>query len=916
MLETFYFAIYAYDLAPDLIVNAIDCLDLGAMDPKERERDAALMAHELNGILTKRSDLPLYGVPEKTDASTVVLVDDGPMRIVLERQGDGRWRFTRDTVERIPRMRVGAFESDREHQRTRGQMAEGRTDPETTQRRFMGAALVRRDFVAAARYLDLSDVPERLRAKHGPMMARKLVFVMQRCGFAFPQEFPSDPDGWRYIWHSNHRGRIMLDRVRQADNKDAWLYSRMTLHNLDALVDGFRDVPPDPRYARLGLVVDADMLAAGEISVTPPSHVPPGQGSPRSTLRTFFEAIDELEFDDARAQDVLSCMDLGEIREADRTSMGLRLGAKLNAILRPLNLDLQSLSDSWEAEPLDLAHDGDAALKLAKQADGAWRFDGESVASIPVLFDRLAPEDKAAIERRTPFSSARQTVRTLMTGIRRGDTSLAAECLDLDRIPAGARHELGPGLAFKLHYILERLGRVVVHEIPNEPDGPRHYLYRGTMGRISLARDADPARPGDWLFTPETIRQIDPMFRALFDREISASAGGLPLALRLRGAMPSGLRAVVLGLAVYQWLGLILIAAVSLPIGKGILTLADATAGRLLAVWGSNLGNEHAIRKLRPLGLQCGVWLVYQQLPLLDLPIEVVGQALTIFKLLWGVLLAWTVLCLIDLAAAIYQHGENLKVRNNLSDMIVPTAMRALKLATVVATLCWVVALLGNSEWLTKLIAGLGLIGLAASLAAQDTLKNFFGTLLLIGEHPFKIGDSIVVGGTEGTVESVGFRSTRIRTAEDSVATIPNSMIAGATIDNRGLRKARRYRTVVPLDYNTPIDRLMTLRDALREIVTCRPDIIRADKADVYIHGLGTAAIELLVNVFFWAESSREELEARDWLNREMLRLMDSLGISVANPTQSIQLVDRPSMTPPAPKAIPHAGHPHAAHRA
>ena len=65
--------------------------------------------------------------------------------------------------------------------------------------------------------------------------------------------------------------------------------------------------------------------------------------------------------------------------------------------------------------------------------------------------------------------------------------------------------------------------------------------------------------------------------------------------------------------------------------------------------------------------------------------------------------------------------------------------------------------MLGNSESLTKLLAGLGLIGLAASLAAQDTLKNFFGTLLLIAEHPFKIGDLVVLNGLEGTVEGVGF---------------------------------------------------------------------------------------------------------------------------------------------------------------
>jgi hypothetical protein len=71
-------------------------------------------------------------------------------------------------------------------------------------------------------------------------MARKLSFVMQRCGFMFSQEVPNDPEGYRYVWHSNHRGRIMLERVRLPEGQDAWLFSRGTLRNLDALVEEAR----------------------------------------------------------------------------------------------------------------------------------------------------------------------------------------------------------------------------------------------------------------------------------------------------------------------------------------------------------------------------------------------------------------------------------------------------------------------------------------------------------------------------------------------------------------------------------------------------------------------------------------------------------------------------------------------------
>ena len=200
-----------------------------------------------------------------------------------------------------------------------------------------------------------------------------------------------------------------------------------------------------------------------------------------------------------------------------------------------------------------------------------------------------------------------------------------------------------------------------------------------------------------------------------------------------------------------------------------------------------------------------------------------------VIKSVWIGLLAWTAIRLIDLGMAIYTNSEHLQPRRNLSDMIVPTARAGPQARGPGRRALREVYLIGSGEWVTRLLAGLGLVGLAASLAAQDTLKNFFGTLLLIGEHPFKIGDFIVVNTMEGTVESVGFRSTWIRTPEDSLITIPNSIIANASIDNRGARQYRRYRTFVGLDYDTPLDRLVALRDGLRDYAAAHP-LIRADK--------------------------------------------------------------------------------------
>jgi MscS family membrane protein len=147
----------------------------------------------------------------------------------------------------------------------------------------------------------------------------------------------------------------------------------------------------------------------------------------------------------------------------------------------------------------------------------------------------------------------------------------------------------------------------------------------------------------------------------------------------------------------------------------------------------------------------------------------------------------------------IYTNTDLLRPHRNLSDMIVPVSMRLCKTVVLLVFTTYVVYQIGEIDLLGRFLTGLGVAGLAASLAAQDAMKSFFGTLLLIGERAFKIGDRILVGGTEGVVEQVGFRSTRLRTAEDSLLTIPNSIIAAAPIDNMGARSHRRFGTTVVL---------------------------------------------------------------------------------------------------------------------
>jgi MscS family membrane protein len=109
---------------------------------------------------------------------------------------------------------------------------------------------------------------------------------------------------------------------------------------------------------------------------------------------------------------------------------------------------------------------------------------------------------------------------------------------------------------------------------------------------------------------------------------------------------------------------------------------------------------------------------------------------------------------------------------------------------------------------LSALLAGLGIGGLAVALAAQDTLKNFFGSIMIMLDKPFTVGQRVTFGGYDGTVEEIGFRSTRVRTLTGHVVTIPNEKIATDSVENIARRPSIRRLTNITITYDTPLDKV------------------------------------------------------------------------------------------------------------
>ncbi len=890
MLKSLYYGVATFDLYPQMIDEAADCLDLDGLPPISPE-EVSFMVLELERIL-QGLDLPLKTVPDNSINERLTLYDVDGFKIGARLCSDKCWRIDAETLERIPAMRRTAGERRKAAVADLTQLKENYTDPRTTMRKFM-MACIQGDYYAASYALDLSSLTSEQRRQRGPILAQQLAAVIQRHSYLYAQEIPDKSQGLPYTWWADQSGRITLDRQRLAEGKDAWLFTKQTVSNIPRMYEACRSQPVDAGYQRLGLIVPLVEIAPAAVAKRP-STVPANLASPQAVLRGFFRTMDEADLNDSKLVDAIAYLDLQSLPPAERLPLAVKLTPKLEAILRKIQIDLGSVSDDWNAPPLRLGEDQGLPVEIQRQRDGCWRFTEVSLNRVPALFDKLAGRDRSDRERTSQLESARDTMAHFLTAAKNHDFVRAAECLDLSELSTRAQEELGPVLAYKLHFILDRLGRIYVQEIPYQPDGPRYVVHRTELGRIVLVRRTEDPGKGQWLFANSTVSRIEPMFRALLKTPVAdvdtpveppsfAEVPGIWLRLRL----PEWAERHIGPLELYQWLGLTLAGMLSWLIAHLCLSRVHRVVGWFLQKSGSTLSTKFVSEKLTPLTWLAAVGLFAQVLEVLDLLVAAGNTLLPLKKFLVTALVAWLVLRIIDLVMAIYLNSEFLKPHRSLSDMVVPVSMRLVKGAVLILTVAYFIYEIGQGDLLGRFITGLGVAGLAASLAAQDALKSFFSTLLLIGERSFKIGDRIIVGNQEGVVEQVGFRSTRLRTKEYSVLTLPNSVIASAAIDNMGARSQRRLTTSILVHPQTPLPLLLELRDQLRAWLNEQPSV-NPEKIDVHIHRIIDAGVELTVTLYLTTLDGAEETACREAIHCQLLATADQLGVVLASTQQPL----------------------------
>jgi MscS family membrane protein len=347
-------------------------------------------------------------------------------------------------------------------------------------------------------------------------------------------------------------------------------------------------------------------------------------------------------------------------------------------------------------------------------------------------------------------------------------------------------------------------------------------------------------------------------------------------------SLPSWVKARIAGLATWQWLGL----GFGLFIG-GLLIFGSHRATRRRVDDSENASGARWSALLVPLAviLVGGLFV-----PLLTAVLRIGGATRVAidYAQTGAVFLgaAWLALVVSVVVGEAIVASERLTSRS-LDSQLIRLGTRLVGLVAAAAILIEGGDELGFPAY--SVLAGLGVGGLAVALAARDTIANLIGSLLITIEKPFRVGHVVRIGGTEGTVEDVGFRSTRIRTPDNSLVTIPSSVVVNSTVENLSIRTKRRQRFFIQVMYDTPREKVEEIVTRIRQLIVDHP-LAEESTCQVRFNNFAESSLDILVIFNLMVEDLASELRERESVLLQMMDLVKDAGVEFAFPTRTLYI--------------------------
>lgn len=629
--------------------------------------------------------------------------------------------------------------------------------------------------------------------------------------------------------------------------------------------------------------------------------------SPRDTLTTFLNAMNSIKADATEYWPAaLACIHLDDLDDpVVRAETGERVANQLYDILNVLTIDMDSVQSETTGDtyPAKFGENQEIVIDFNHNADGYWRFSRskfeENAADLRDIADDI--EDQKEVEAELSadvnpaISNPRNTMQTFvesMTHWDEGGYETYQDTMDLRHISENIRDERSEQLAFLLKDILDHDKLVVYQEISDSTTG-RPYVHLRELGGLKIEIgpiEIENSDSVEWKFTRTTLDSIDELWKIYSVKPLVSEAvqsGSKNWTLRSRTWLfqnyPFLFNKIVI-LENWQWLGMF----ISILLG---MLVSRVAAGVAVQVIRRNFQQEQLkldtkLEKdfVRPVRVAIMAWVWWLALKPLGLPEDISTWLTTVVVTISSSAFVWAVYRLVDIFGN-YIAEKAQASANKYDDMVVPMIVKALKIFVIVAGVIFVAQM---NQWDYKTaLAGVGIGGLAFALAAQDTLGNIFGSLTVIMDRPFQIGDWVQIGDVDGNVEAVGVRSTKIRTFYNSLITVPNSQLTNAVIDNYGARRYRRIKMNIGITYDTPPEKIEAFCEGIRELIRQHP-YTRTDYYHVYLNGFDDSALSILLYCFHECPEWSTELREKHRLLLDIIRLAEKLQVEFAFPTQTL----------------------------
>ena len=426
--------------------------------------------------------------------------------------------------------------------------------------------------------------------------------------------------------------------------------------------------------------------------------------------------------------------------------------------------------------------------------------------------------------------------------------------IDFAKIPTNSNYKdsIGYTAAFKYVLFPQRMPKIYVEKIEN-----------------------------NWYYSAETVMAIDALYKEVFPWYVE----------KLQNIIPVTGHKKIVGIELWQFIALIIVLVLAffifLIFKRVAFLLLERIQHYITKSNSTNIEVRTVLKKLaHPISLLVALKFIDIIFPSLQFSLAINKWVFLSINIAETVFWIYVFLKLVKVIMQVFIEITG-KTESKLDDQLVPILNNLLTGIVVIFGFFKVLHLFGVDT--TTMLAGATIGGLAFALASQDTVKNFIGTVAIFLDKPFHIGDWISAGEVTGTVEEVGFRSTRIRAADTTVFQIPNSKLSEMVINNSGLRLFRRYNTNLGLRYDTPPELIEAFVNGIRILIKEHPET-QSDSYNVEFTGFGDSALLIMMNVYFKSLAWGTEQSSKHRLHMAIIKLAAELGVEFAFPSTTVTI--------------------------